>query len=151
MAQRHGIGVCVWGPLGYGLLSGKYRKHQAIPEGGRWTTHNTRESDRFTEEALDAVEALIPLAEAHGITLAEFAHAWLLSRPGVTSVLIGPRTIEQLHSTLRSYDVELTAEDLARVDEVNPPGQFISNFYDSNVYRPLRNSLQEPMARGAGD
>ena len=145
MARRHGVGVCVWGPLGYGLLSGKYRKGGEIPDGGRWTTENVAGSDRFTEEALDAVEALIPLAEAHGITLAQFAHAWLLTRPGITSVLIGPRTIEHLRSTLASYDVELSAEDLARVDEINPPGQWISNFYDGQVYRPLRNSLAEPM------
>ena len=143
MARRHGIGVCVWGPLGYGLLSGKYRKGREIPDGGRWTKENVVGSERFTEEALDAVEALIPLAEAHGITLAQFAHAWLLTRPGVTSVLIGPRTTEHLRSTLSGYAVELSAEDLARVDEVNPPGQFISNFYDGQVYRPMRTSLQE--------
>ncbi|MGI5820391.1 MAG: aldo/keto reductase [Armatimonadota bacterium] len=144
MAQRQGIGVCVWGPLAYGLLSGKYRKDADMPEIGRWTKTSTEESDRFTEAALDVVEELIPLAEARGITLAEFAHAWLLTRPGVTSILIGPRTIEQLRSTLTSCDVELTEEDLARVDELVPPGQFVSNFYDGNVYRRMRRALANP-------
>jgi len=144
MAQRQGIGVCPWGPLAYGLLSGKYRKNEEMPDVGRWVKTSTEESDRFTEEALDVVEALIPLAEAHEISLAEFAHAWLLTRPGVTSVLIGPRTIEHLRSTLSSYDVELTEDDLAKVDELVPPGQFVSNFYDGNVYRRMRNSLGEP-------
>jgi aryl-alcohol dehydrogenase-like predicted oxidoreductase len=144
MAQRQGIGVCSWGPLAYGLLSGKYRKDEEMPDVGRWTNKNTEQSDRFTEEALDVVEALIPLAEERGISLAEFAHAWLLTRPGLTSVLIGPRTIEQLRSTLSSYDVELSADELAKVDELVPPGEFVSNFYDGNVYRRMRNSLADP-------
>ncbi|MEA3402270.1 MAG: aldo/keto reductase [Armatimonadota bacterium] len=144
MCMRQGIGVCTWGPLAYGLLSGKYRKDQPMPDVGRWTGTELGESDRFTEEALDVVEALIPRAEAHGITLAEFAHAWLLTRPGITSILIGPRTIEHLRSTLSSYDVELTEEDLQAVDELVPPGQFVSNFYDGNVYRRLREAIHEP-------
>ena len=144
LAQRYGIGVCCWGPLAYGLLSGKYRKDESMPDEGRWVRMNTENSDRFTEEALDAVEELIPLAEAHGISLAQFAHAWLLTRPALASVLIGPRTIEQLHSTLESYDMELTEEDLERVDEIVPPGQFVSNFYDGNTYRRMRNSLEDP-------
>ncbi len=143
MAQRQGIGVCCWGPLAYGLLSGKYRKDQPMPDEGRWVRADTEESDRFTEEALDVVEALIPMAEARGVSLAEFAHAWLLTRPGLTSVLIGPRTVEHLRSTLSSYDLELTEEELAKVDELVPPGQFVSNFYDGNVYRRMRNSLED--------
>lgn len=144
MAQRQGIGVCIWGPLAYGLLSGKYRKGEEMPDMGRWVRANTEESDRFTEEALDVVEGLIPLAEEHGISLAEFAHSWLLTRPGITSVLIGPRTIDHLRSTLSSYDVELTEEALERVDELVPPGTFVSNFYDGNVYRRMRNALADP-------
>ena len=143
MAQRQGIGVCVWGPLAYGLLSGKYRKGRDMPEIGRWIRANPEENDRFTNEALDVVEELIPLVEARGVTLAEFAHAWLLTRPAVTSILIGPRTIEQLRSTLGSYELELTEEELARVDELVPPGQFVSNFYDGNVYRRMRNALRD--------
>ncbi len=144
LGQRYGIAVCCWGPLAYGLLSGKYRKDESMPDEGRWVRANTEDSDRFTEEALDVVEELIPLAEDHGISLAEFAHAWMLTRPALASVLIGPRTIEHLHSTLKSYDVELDEEALARVDELVPPGQFVSNFYDGNVYRRMRNSLEDP-------
>ncbi|MFO7946625.1 MAG: aldo/keto reductase [Armatimonadota bacterium] len=144
MAQRQGIAVCSWGPLAYGLLSGKYRKGKPMPDQGRWVGRDLESSDRFTDEALDVVEELIPLAEAKGVTLAEFAHAWLLTRPGLTSVLIGPRTIDHLRSTLSSYDIELTQEELDRVDELVPPGQFVSNFYDGNVYRRMRNSLDDP-------
>ncbi|MGC9319078.1 MAG: aldo/keto reductase [Armatimonadota bacterium] len=143
MCMRQGIGVCTWGPLAYGLLSGKYRKGEEPYEGGRFASHGP-DSTRFTEEALEVVEALIPRAEARGITLAEFAHAWLLARPGVTSILIGPRTIEHLRSTLSSYDVELSEEDLQAVDELVPPGQFVSDFYDGNVYRRLREAIHEP-------
>ncbi|NLO08223.1 MAG: aldo/keto reductase [candidate division WS1 bacterium] len=145
MARRQGIGVCSWGPLAYGLLSGKYRKGEKPYEGGRFASHGP-DSTRFTEEALDVVEALIPLAEARGITLAQFAHAWMLSRPVLNSVLIGPRTIEQFRGTMEAYDIELTEEELARVDELVPPGRFVSNFYDGNVYERMRRSLADPKA-----
>ncbi len=143
MCMRQGIGVCTWGPLAYGLLSGKYRRGEDPYEGGRFANAGP-DNSRYTQEALDVVEELIPLAEARGITLAEFAHAWLLTRPGVTSILIGPRTVEQLRSTLSSYDVELTDEELAKVDELVPPGRFVSDFYDGNVYARLRSAIHEP-------
>jgi len=143
MCIRQGIAVCSWGPLAYGLLSGRYRKGEKPYEGGRFASHGP-DSTRFTEAALDVVEELIPLAEARGVTLAEWAHAWLLTRPGLTAPIIGPRTIEHLRSTLSSLEIELTEEELARVDELVPPGQFVSNFYDGNVYRHMRESLADP-------
>ncbi|HUS80582.1 MAG TPA: aldo/keto reductase [Armatimonadota bacterium] len=144
MCMRQGIGICPWGPLAYGMLSGRYRKGQPPPEGGRMSTKDPDTDSRFTHAALDAIEEYVKLAEARGVPLAEFAHAWLLTRPGLSSVIIGPRTEEHLASALRSVDLELTEEELARVDEIVPPGKWVSDFYDGNVYARMRKMIGTP-------
>ncbi len=142
MCMRQGIGICPWGPLAYGMLSGRYRKGQPPHEGGRFAKADIDTNSRYTHAAMDAVEEYIKLAEARGVPLAEFAHAWLLTRPGISSVIIGPRTEEHLASALRSLDIELTDEELAAVDEIVPPGQHVSDFFDGNVYARLRSMIQ---------
>ncbi|MCD6361325.1 MAG: aldo/keto reductase, partial [Armatimonadetes bacterium] len=82
MCMRQGIGICPWGPLAYGLLTGRYRKGQPFPEGGRMSNKDPDTDNRLTHAALDAVEEYLKLSEARGVPLAEFAHAWLLTRPG---------------------------------------------------------------------
>lgn len=143
MCLRQGIGIIPWGPLAYGLLAGVYRKGQAVPEGHRFSSAGP-DHNRFTPAALDAVEEFLPLAEARGCTLAEFAHAWLRDRPGVTAPILGPRTEEHLASALKSVDITLTEEELAKVDEIVPPGTWVSDFYHGNVYGPL---VKDPFKR----
>jgi len=129
--KRYGLGIIPWGPLAYGLLSGRIRRGK-IPSDSR-SAKSGISPTRMTKEALRAVEKLIPLAETKGVTLAEFAIAWLLHQPGVTAPLIGPRTPEHLHSCLKSLEIKLTDDDLKAVDEINPPGHSLSAFYAENV------------------
>ena len=136
MCLRQGIGIIPWGPLAYGLLTGMYRKGQTPPEGHRFSTAGP-DHNRFTPQALDAVEEYLKLVEEKGCNLPEFAHAWLISRPGVTSAIIGPRTEEHLESALKSLEIEVTPDDVARVDAIVPPGTWVSDFYHGNVYGPL--------------
>jgi len=144
MCMRHGIGIMPWGPLAYGLLGGRYRKGQPPPADGRFAKAGP-DHTRYTPAALEAVEKLIPLAEAHGCTLAEFAHAWLPTRPGITGPIIGPATLEHLRSALRSCEVKLTGEELKAVDEIVPPGTWVSDFYHGNVYAPMVKMVAEPL------
>ncbi len=138
--MRHGIGIISWCPLAYGILSGQYRKGATAPAGSRY--EKTRPNDtRFTPEALDAVDALRGVAEARGITVAQLAHAWLLTRPGLTAPIIGPRTLEHLRDTVAACDIELTPEELATIDEIVPPGRWVSDFYDGNVQGRLRAAI----------
>lgn len=138
--MRHGIGIISWCPLAYGILSGQYRKGATPPAGSRY--EKTRPNDtRFTPEALDAVDALRGVAEARGITVAQLAHAWLLTRPGLTAPIIGPRTLEHLRDTVAACDIELTPEELAKIDEIVPPGRWVSDFYDGNVQGRLRAAI----------
>lgn len=113
-----GLGILVWSPLAGGLLSGKYRRGQATPQGRKlneWTEPPVHDENRL----YDIVDAVVQVAEAHGCSGAEVALAWLLGRPAVTSVIVGARTEEQLASNLRSADLVLTAEERARLDKVS--------------------------------
>jgi aryl-alcohol dehydrogenase-like predicted oxidoreductase len=135
--MRHGIGLIPWGPIAAGILSGKYVREGKQPEGSRFKDFDKR----LTPAALDVVDALLPLAEAKGVTLAEFALAWCMRQPGITSPIIGPRTLEHLESSLRAPDIEITDEDRERIDEVSPPGTRVSDYYDVNVHRNLRKAI----------
>ncbi len=136
MCIRQGIGIIPWGPLAYGILTGTYRKGQLFPEGHRFSGAK-EDNARITPAALEVVEKLLPLAAAHGCSLPQLAHSWLVNRPGVAAILIGPRTEEHLAQALASMDVQLTAEDLAAIDAIVPPGTYVSDFYHGNVYAPL--------------
>ncbi|SEP47790.1 aldo/keto reductase [Amycolatopsis saalfeldensis] len=114
---RHGMGTLVWGPLGQGLLTGRVRKgeHNDLRRAGL-AKHLT------DERRLDVVEQLIPVAEAAGLPLTHLAMAFAIAHPGVTSAIIGPRTMAHLDDLLTGLDVVLTDEVLDRIDEIVPPG-----------------------------
>lgn len=116
-AIHHGIGIIPWSPLHGGLLSGAIRK-QAAGEAAR--TAEGRAAEGLAEHR-GTIEAYEKLAEQIGEEPADVALAWLLSRPGVTAPIIGPRTIAQLDSSLNALQVTLSPETLTRLDELFPP------------------------------
>jgi len=137
--MRHGIGITPFYPIASGLLSGKYRLGKEIPEGSRFARLSEGHKKAIlTEAALKAVEKLIPIAENKGITLAEMSLAWLMQQPGVTSVILGARKVEYLRSGWKACEVRLTEEELKKIDEIVPPGSYVSNYFEANIYRPLR-------------
>jgi len=117
VTQRYGMGTLVWGPLAQGLLTGRVRKgeHNDLRRAGL-VRHLT------DEHRLDAVEQLIPLAQGAGLPMTHLAMAFAIAHPGVTSALLGPRTMGQLDDLLAGMDVTLTDEILDRIDEIVPPG-----------------------------
>lgn len=123
MTQKFGLGNIVWSPLEGGWLSGKYRRETGNPKDSARAERWIGDLDNpKSVRRLDIVEQLIPMAEAKGIPLARFANAWALRHPAVTSVIIGPRTQEQLEDSLQIVDVSFTEEELRRIDELVPPG-----------------------------
>lgn len=117
-AVDQGLGVLVWSPLAGGLLSGKYRRDQA-PDGGRQLT-DWNEPPVYDEDKLyDTVDVLVQVGEAHGVSAAQVALAWLLGRPAVSSVVVGARTSEQLADNMAAADLLLTDEERRRLDEVS--------------------------------
>lgn len=116
-----GLGVLVWSPLAGGLLSGKYRRGKPQPEGTRQAAQWNEPPVRDTEALYDIVEALLSVAQAHGASASQVALAWLLTRPGIASVIIGARTDEQLADNLRAADLKLTPDDIERLERVSRP------------------------------
>ncbi|WP_415938106.1 aldo/keto reductase [Streptomyces sp. 039-1] len=118
-AQEYGLGVIPWSPLNGGLLGGVIRKQV---EGGRRASG--RAADALADTAVrDRIQAYEDLLDKHGLEPGEAALAWLLTRPGVTGPIVGPRTAEQLESALRAVELELSQEVLDGLDEIFPgPG-----------------------------
>jgi len=135
---RHGIGITPYVPLSTGLLSGKYRLGQENPAGGRLSNRKPDQDEIFTTAALEAVGKLQALADAKGITLAQFSLAWLMQRPGLIAPICGAHTPEYVRSAVEACEVEFMPEELAKVDEIVPPGGYVSNHYTANFYRPMR-------------
>jgi aryl-alcohol dehydrogenase-like predicted oxidoreductase len=116
-----GLGVLVWSPLAGGLLSGKYRRDRSAPEGSR-QLQDWGEPPVYDAEALyDTIEVLVEIAEARGVPAAQVALAWTLSRPGVTSVVVGARTSDQLRQNLGAAELRLEEAETARLEEVSRP------------------------------
>ncbi|MGO4533884.1 aldo/keto reductase [Leifsonia sp. 2MCAF36] len=113
-AQANGVGVIAWSPLQGGLLGGVVRKQN---EGKRRLEGRAAETLEKHREAIESYEAF---AEELGHEPGDLALAWLLSRPGVTGPIIGPRTQEQLDGGLRALDITLDGAALARLDEIFP-------------------------------
>ncbi|NHC43894.1 aldo/keto reductase [Motilibacter aurantiacus] len=114
-----GLGVLVWSPLAGGLLSGKYRRGQQAPEGSRqlqdWGEPPVHDEDKL----YDTIEVLVAIAEERGVPAAQVALAWTLAKPGVTSLVIGARTTDQLRQNLAAAQLRLEGAEIARLDQVS--------------------------------
>jgi aryl-alcohol dehydrogenase-like predicted oxidoreductase len=122
VAERYGMGTLVYSPLAGGMLTGRYRKGQES-DGHRASYGFRYLSD---ERRLDVVEELVVLADDLGVKLTHLAMAFAIAHPGVTSALIGPRTVEQLDDLLAGADLRLDDAVLDRIDEIVPPGSDVS-------------------------
>ncbi len=136
-ADRYGMGVMCWGPLGGGWLSGRWRKGTVEMESSRADRIPTRYdlTKPVNQRKLDAVEEFSLLAEEIGISLIHLSLAFVANHPAVTSVIIGPRTMEHFESQVGAADVRLSAEALDRIDKIVPPGTDI-NSWDSGWLPP---------------
>jgi len=131
VCQRYGMGVMVWSPLAKGMLTGRYRKGQPLPDSLRVKLLAKQMSD---ERRLDAVEQLILVAENAGLSLTHMAMAFAVAHPGVTSAIIGPRTMEQLDDLLAGVEVALGDDVLDQIDKIVPPGTDVGS--DAAAYNP---------------
>jgi aryl-alcohol dehydrogenase-like predicted oxidoreductase len=116
-----GVGVLVWSPLAGGLLSGKYRRGHEPPANARDLQAWGEPPVRDQELLYDIVEMLIEIAHAHEVEPSMVALSWTLTRPGVTSLVIGTRTDDQLISNLRAADLVLTPAEIDRLEQVSRP------------------------------
>ena len=130
VAQRYGMGTLVWSPLAKGMLTGRVRKGQQTD-----LRRAAMLSSFSDERRLDIVEQIIPLAAEAGLPMTHLAMAFAIAHPGVTSAIIGPRTMEQLDDLLAGVDVRLTDDILDRIDEIVAPGTDVGA-PDQSAYVP---------------
>ena len=116
MLRSETVGLMVWRPLAGGLLSGKYGRDQETAEGRR-AAFDFPPVDRG--RALDCIDAMRPLAERRGVSVAQIALAWLLHQQTVSSVIIGAKRLDQLEDNIAASNVELTGEELDALDQVS--------------------------------
>lgn len=127
--ERHGLGALVYGPLGGGVLAGRYSQDtdpepdsrmgkliaMAAPGARQWA------ADLLTKRNLGIADDVVRVADELGTTPTAVALAWVIGRPGVTSVIVGPRTLEQLEQNLAGFDLDLPDELVSRLDEASRP------------------------------
>jgi len=137
VAERFGLGTLVWGPLGQGLLTGRVRRDQASD-----LRRDGRIQHLHDERRIDVVEQLIPLAAEAGLPMTHLAMAFATAHPGVTSALIGVRTMDHLDSLLAGLDVTLSDDVLDRIDAIVAPGTLVDPADDMSF-----NPAMTPAAR----
>jgi aryl-alcohol dehydrogenase-like predicted oxidoreductase len=120
VSRANGISQIVWSPLAQGVLTGKYKPGEPLPEGTRATSKSMGQfMDRARNRTLlERVHALQPIADAHGLTLAQLALAWVLREPNVASAIIGASRPEQVEDNVGGVGVSLDDSTLARIDEI---------------------------------
>jgi aryl-alcohol dehydrogenase-like predicted oxidoreductase len=129
------LGVTPYSPIARGVLTGKYRPGQSAPEGSRAGRGDKRIAQtEFREESLVIAQTLKAHAESKGISLAQFATAWVLANPAVSSVIAGPRTLKQWQDYVPALDYVVTAEDEALVDSQVHPGHPSTPGYTDPAY-----------------
>ena len=136
LALRHGLALLPWSPLAGGILAGRYRSTSKPPKGSR-AERMPAAQDRLTKGALAVANAVGKLGDARGLTSGQLALLWLRDRPGVTSPIVGPRTVEHLQESLAIAEhAPLDDEAIAELDSLVAPGTFVSNFHNTSGWTP---------------
>jgi aryl-alcohol dehydrogenase-like predicted oxidoreductase len=119
LAQNQRLGILAWSPLSSGFLSGKYTRENPAPEDAR------RNKFQFPpinlEQGYAVVEKLKSIADKYSASVAQVALAWILTKPFISSVIIGANNMKQLEDNLKSVEVNLTAEEVVAIDEMTTP------------------------------
>ncbi len=140
LAQSYGLAIIPWSPLARGFLTGKYQRGEAIPgnsrfaaDAGRGAAVERRRDQHFTDRGFDILDLVTELAEEKRCSPSQIALAWVLSKPGVTSPIIGPRTMAHLEDNLGAVDIALTDADHARLDDLAEPEMATVPYYHGRM------------------
>jgi aryl-alcohol dehydrogenase-like predicted oxidoreductase len=136
-ALTHDTALAVWSPLAGGLLTGKYLGQQRGSD-ARLSPDNEWGAKHFTPHADTAVAALADCANQIGVPLTALSLAWTMQRPGITSIVLGPRNVDQLNDQLAATGVMITEELAKRIDEIVPPGGVTVPYYLDDSFADFR-------------
>jgi aryl-alcohol dehydrogenase-like predicted oxidoreductase len=116
VCRTYGLGVIPYSPLAGGFLTGKYVRGEPAPEGSRGSQSGSIKRYLTSENGQRVLESVRRVAEQRGISTSQVALAWLLARPGVTSPIVGPRSLDQLHDNLGAIDLRLEEPEIQRLE-----------------------------------
>lgn len=131
LCRTHGVGVIAWSPMAMGVLAGRYRDADQLPEDSRAALRGGFYADRVTRRGIAVGAEFAKLAQRIGLSAAQLAVVWVKSQPSITAPLIGPRTLPQLRELLQVVEAELDDDTRRACDELVPPGSAVANFHNT--------------------
>ena len=140
MCQEYDMGIMTWSPLAQGVLAGIYKSADDLPRGSR-ATQKSIYRERVTAEGIKIAQKVINWAKEKDLSHTALSVSWILHQPGITSVIIGPRSPEHLDDLVSAQDIHLSTEDLDWLDTLVPPGTYVSDHFNTAEWRrPIQNS-----------
>lgn len=136
LSVDQGLGVLVWSPLAGGLLTGKHRRGQDAPAGSRQAAGWNEPPIRDMSRLWNIVDVLVEIGEEHDVAAAQIALAWLLTRPAVSSLVVGGRTEEQFEQNFKAVDIMLNDDQLKRLNDVSRLPLHYPYWHQHNFARP---------------
>jgi aryl-alcohol dehydrogenase-like predicted oxidoreductase len=135
LCMEHGLGVVCYSPLARGILTGKYKPGETFPEGSRAARNDKRMREaELRDESLHISQELAKHCQTKGCPPSQFALAWCLANPILTSIILGPRTMQQLEDNLAALEVSITRDDESFVDSLVPPGEHSGKGFNDPLY-----------------
>ncbi len=138
LCQKHGLAILPWSPLGGGILAGRYPGEGGTPADSRAARWGERFQFRVSRKALDVAARLAAMARERGLTAAQLALLWVKDQPGVTSPILGPRTLAHLEAGLAVLDRKLDEADRPLLDALVHPGNAVADFHNTNEWMKAR-------------
>lgn len=133
--QEYGLGVVSYSPLARGILTGKYKPGAGYPEGSRASRNDARmQQAELRDSSIEISQKIAAYCEKKGCNPSQFALAWVLANPIMTSVIVGPRTMEHYDDNVGCLNVEITDEDEAFIDSLVPPGEHSGFGFQDTAY-----------------
>lgn len=135
LCREYGIGVVSYSPLARGILTGKYKKFGEYPEGTRAARNDPRmQQAELREASIEVAQQIDNYCDKKGVQTSQFALAWVLANPIVSSIIIGPRTMQQFVDNIGCLDIAITEEDEAFVDSLVPAGEHSGKSFPDSQY-----------------
>ncbi|WP_322507187.1 aldo/keto reductase [Anaerolinea sp.] len=137
LAQKYGLALLPWSPLAGGILSGRYASGE-IPSDSRAERMGNMFRERITRRGVEVAQKVAQMAQERGMTPSQLALLWCKDQPGITSPIIGPRTLEHLEELLPVLEMRLNDEDRPLFDALVHPGNAVADFHNSNDWMKAR-------------
>jgi hypothetical protein len=135
LCKEHNLGVVSYSPLARGILTGKYKPGESFPEGSRASRNDPRmQQAELRDASFDVAGKITAYCDEKGVRTTQFALAWCLANPILTSIILGPRTMAQYDDNIGCLDVTITDEDEAFINGLVPPGEHSGFGFQDTAY-----------------